>query len=71
MSSVGLEYPREMARIRGANRRRLVGILRDEDGAATVIVQMARDTPVETIREYRSSYARRGAWQDRHWKSDL
>ncbi|QWS68175.1 hypothetical protein SEA_VANLEE_58 [Gordonia phage VanLee] len=69
MSYVGLRYPREMARIRGANRRGLVGIVRDDNGEADLIIRVVPGTPLPLIREMRSNHARRGAWQDRHWKA--
>ncbi|AWY06156.1 hypothetical protein PBI_SUZY_51 [Gordonia phage Suzy] len=55
MSNVGLDYPREMARIRGANRRGLVGIVRGKDGSADLVIKCAPGTPLETIRRVRSN----------------
>lgn len=66
-STVGLEYPRERARIRGANRRGLVAIHRDNFGEATFQV-VTLEKSYDEVREERSIFRSRGGWQDRWWK---
>lgn len=66
-STVGLYFPREKAKIRGANRRGLVSIERDPSGDANLVVIMVGRTR-EEIRDRRKLAKKEGAWQDRYHK---
>lgn len=66
-STVGLYFPREKAKIRGANRRGLVSIERDPSGEANLIVIMVGHS-VNDIRFRRKLAKGEGAWQDRYRK---
>jgi len=69
LGGVGLDYPRERARIRGANRRGLVAIRRDEFGEATFVAVTAGKT-YDEIRSERAIFRERGAWQSRWWQGE-
>lgn len=68
-STVGLEYPRERARIRGANRRGLVSIHRNHFGEAT-FTAVSLEKTYDQIREERAIFRSRGGWQDRWRKGE-
>lgn len=67
-SEVGLKFPREKAKIRGANRRRIVAIQRDYTGEADFMVFLSQHHTLEEVREARYMFRQSGSWMDKHTK---